>query len=197
MDANAATRAADGSDRGDGTHGTGYLDTAITVERQIGREKLTIQTGLLARQADGAVLVSYRDSVVLVAGSSAQPQREQGFFPLTLDYRQRPPAPRQVPGRLHQARDASEPEGDPDRALHGPADPAALRRGVQGRGRDHGHSDLRRPRVRPRRPRDDRRLRLPAHLEDPVPRSGRLGARRDGRRPADPVPDRRGAQERP
>ena len=98
MDANAATRATDDQNRGDATHGQAYLDSAITVERQIGREKLTIQTGILARQADGAVLVTYRDSVVLVAVSTAKPMREQDFFPLTVDYRERTSAAGKFPG---------------------------------------------------------------------------------------------------
>ena len=80
------------------THGQGYLDTAITVERKLGRETLRIQTGLLARQADGAVLVSYRDSHVLVAVSSGKPFREQDFFPLTMDYRERTSAAGKFPG---------------------------------------------------------------------------------------------------
>jgi polyribonucleotide nucleotidyltransferase len=92
MDGNAATRGTDV------THGQAYLDSAIKVERQIGREKLTIQTGLMARQADGAVLVTYRDSVVLVAVSSAKPMREQDFFPLTVDYRERTSAAGKFPG---------------------------------------------------------------------------------------------------
>ena len=79
-------------------HGQSYLDTAITVERQLGRETLRLQTGLLARQADGAVMVSYRDSHVLVAVSSGKPFREQDFFPLTMDYRERTSAAGKFPG---------------------------------------------------------------------------------------------------
>ncbi|MBL8841401.1 MAG: polyribonucleotide nucleotidyltransferase [Planctomycetes bacterium] len=82
----------------DSQHGQAYLDTAIVVERQLGREMLRIQTGLLAKQADGAVLVSYRDSHVLVAVSSAKPWREQDFFPLTVDYRERTSAAGKFPG---------------------------------------------------------------------------------------------------
>src|SRR5262245_37181048 len=93
MESNAATQPT-----AEPTHGQGYLDTAITVERQVGREKLILQTGLLARQADGAVLVSYRDSSVLVAVSTAKPQREQDFFPLTVDYRERTSAAGKFPG---------------------------------------------------------------------------------------------------
>jgi polyribonucleotide nucleotidyltransferase len=91
---------ASGAARGttDSQHGQAYLDTATVVERKLGRETLRISTGLVARQADGAVLVSYRDSVVLVAVSSAKPMREQDFFPLTVDYRERTTAAGKFPG---------------------------------------------------------------------------------------------------
>jgi len=89
----SATRSLDSN-----AHGQAYLDTAISVERQLGRETLRIQTGLLAKQADGAVMVSYRDSHVLVAVSSGKPFREQDFFPLTMDYRERTSAAGKFPG---------------------------------------------------------------------------------------------------
>jgi polyribonucleotide nucleotidyltransferase len=120
MDANAATRATEGQDRGDATHGQAYLDSAITVERQIGREKLKIQTGVLARQADGAVLVSYRDSVVLVAVSTAKPMREQDFFPLTVDYRERTSAAGKFPGGFIKRETRPSQKEILTRALHGP-----------------------------------------------------------------------------
>ena len=93
MDGSAAARSS-----GEETHGQSYLDTAIVVERKIGRETLRISTGVLARQAEGAVLVSYRDAAVLVAVSSAKPMREQDFFPLTVDYRERTSAAGKFPG---------------------------------------------------------------------------------------------------
>jgi polyribonucleotide nucleotidyltransferase len=92
-DGSAATRTSGGPQ-----HGQEYLDTATVVERRIGRETLRISTGLLARQADGAVLVTYRDAAVLVAVSTAKPMREQDFFPLTVDYRERTSAAGKFPG---------------------------------------------------------------------------------------------------
>ncbi len=76
----------------------GYLDEGVTVERKIGRETLRIMTGVLAKQADGAVLVTYRDSAVLVTATTAKPFREASFFPLTVDYRERTPAAGKFPG---------------------------------------------------------------------------------------------------
>src|SRR5271166_1630862 len=61
--------------------------------------KLTIETGKLAKQAGGSVVVSWGDSVVLVsATSAAKPKPNQGFFPLTCDYREYTYAAGKIPG---------------------------------------------------------------------------------------------------
>ncbi len=44
------------------------------VEARIGRQTLSLESGKVAKQADGAVLVRYGDTVVLVAAVSAKPQ---------------------------------------------------------------------------------------------------------------------------
>ncbi len=63
-----------------------------------GRE-LTFEIGRLARQANGAVLVSYGDTVVLVtATASAEPREGIDFFPLTVDYEERLYAVGKIPG---------------------------------------------------------------------------------------------------
>ena len=60
------------------------------VERQIGGETLSIETGKVARQADGAVIVQYGGTVVLVSAVTAPPRFEDiDFFPLSVDYRER------------------------------------------------------------------------------------------------------------
>ncbi len=64
-----------------------------------GRQTLTLETGEIARQAGGAVLVSLGDSVVLVtavAAKSAKPG--QDFFPLTVDYQEKTYAAGRIPG---------------------------------------------------------------------------------------------------
>src|SRR5882757_8131638 len=54
-----------------------------------GRHTLTIETGEVARQAGGAVMVSLDDSVVLVTAVAAkQAKPGQDFFPLTVDYQE-------------------------------------------------------------------------------------------------------------
>jgi polyribonucleotide nucleotidyltransferase len=61
--------------------------------------KITLETGRLAKQADGAVVVRSGDSVVLVtACSNKTPKPGQGFFPLTVDYREYTYAAGRFPG---------------------------------------------------------------------------------------------------
>ena len=65
----------------------------------IGGKELTIETGRIARQADGAVQVSYGDTVVLVSACSRrQPRDKVDFFPLTVDYRENYYAAGRIPG---------------------------------------------------------------------------------------------------
>ncbi len=65
----------------------------------IGGKDLTIETGKIARQADGAVQVSYGDTVVLVSACSRkQPREKVDFFPLTVDYRENYYAAGRIPG---------------------------------------------------------------------------------------------------
>ena len=64
-----------------------------------GRHRLTLETGEVARQAHGAVLVDMDDTVVLVtvvAKSTASPGQE--FFPLTVDYQEKTYAAGKIPG---------------------------------------------------------------------------------------------------
>jgi polyribonucleotide nucleotidyltransferase len=69
------------------------------VERQIGEKILSIETGRLARQADGAAVVQYGDTIVLVAAVTAPPRSEEiDFFPLSVDYREKTSAAGKFPG---------------------------------------------------------------------------------------------------
>lgn len=64
-----------------------------------GRHQLTLETGEIARQADGAVLVNMDDTVVLVTVVAAKEAKEgQDFFPLTVDYLERTYAAGRIPG---------------------------------------------------------------------------------------------------
>jgi len=69
------------------------------VERQIGGRTLSIETGKVAKQADGAVIVQYGDTVVLAAVVTAPPRREDiDFFPLSVEYREKQSAAGKFPG---------------------------------------------------------------------------------------------------
>src|SRR5277367_6152447 len=71
---------------------------AISVSRQIGGRTLTIETGTWAKLADGSVTVQYADTVVLSAVVRANPREGIDFFPLQVDYRERPAAAGKFPG---------------------------------------------------------------------------------------------------
>src|SRR5512147_2140493 len=69
------------------------------VERQIGGRVLSIETGKIAKQADGAVIVQYGDTVVLVAAVVAPPRTDDtDFFPLSVEYREKHSAAGKFPG---------------------------------------------------------------------------------------------------
>jgi ribonuclease PH len=69
------------------------------VEIELGGRTLTFETGRIAKQADGAVLVSYSDSVVLVTAVSDKKTREGlDFFPLTVEYQEKAFAAGKIPG---------------------------------------------------------------------------------------------------
>jgi polyribonucleotide nucleotidyltransferase len=68
-------------------------------EIQVGQHTLSIETGKLAKQADGAVVVRQGDTMVLVtACHSANPREGIDFLPLTVDYREYAYAAGRIPG---------------------------------------------------------------------------------------------------
>ena len=69
------------------------------VEVEFNGQPLTIETGKMARQADGAVIVTYGDTKVLCTVVSGRTMREgQGFFPLTVNYQEKFYASGRIPG---------------------------------------------------------------------------------------------------
>jgi polyribonucleotide nucleotidyltransferase len=70
-----------------------------TVTSQLGSTQITIETGKLAKLADGAVTVRTGDTIVLVSAVSATSIKEgQDFFPLTVDYREKAAGAGKFPG---------------------------------------------------------------------------------------------------
>jgi polyribonucleotide nucleotidyltransferase len=65
----------------------------------LGDTEISIETGRIAKQADGAVLIQQGETIVLVTAVSAREAREgQSFFPLTVDYREYGYAAGRIPG---------------------------------------------------------------------------------------------------
>ncbi len=69
------------------------------IEIEVGGRHLTISTGKLAKQANGAVVVKYGDTMVLVTATSSKKEREGvDFLPLLVDYRENTYAAGKIPG---------------------------------------------------------------------------------------------------
>ncbi|MBK9098759.1 MAG: polyribonucleotide nucleotidyltransferase [bacterium] len=71
----------------------------VKKEVEIGGKTFSIETGRYARQANGAVMVRYADTMVLVtAVASAEVKEDQDFFPLQVEYREKTSAAGKIPG---------------------------------------------------------------------------------------------------
>jgi polyribonucleotide nucleotidyltransferase len=68
------------------------------LKTEIGGRTLSIQTGKLAKQASGAVLVQYGETMVLVTVVSAKDERPGDFLPLTVEYQEKIYAAGRIPG---------------------------------------------------------------------------------------------------
>ena len=109
-----------------------------TREISVGGRTISLETGRLAKQADGAVVVRSGDTVVLVtACAAANPREGIDFLPLTVDYREYTYASGRIPGGFFKREGKPSREGSshqpPDRSAH----PAALSVGLAAR--DAGH----------------------------------------------------------
>jgi polyribonucleotide nucleotidyltransferase len=73
--------------------------TPITKSAKVGTSEISLETGKIAKQAHGSVMVRQGDSMVLVTVVSAAEKREGiDFFPLTVDYQEKLSAAGRVPG---------------------------------------------------------------------------------------------------
>jgi len=68
------------------------------IEKQFAGRPLTIETGRMARQAAGSVLIQYGDTVILVAATVQTRPTHLPFFPLTVEYREKSYAAGKIPG---------------------------------------------------------------------------------------------------
>jgi polyribonucleotide nucleotidyltransferase len=96
-----------------------------TVSIEWGGKTLTLETGRIARQADGAVLATYGDTVVLCAVTAAKSvKEEQDFFPLTVHYQEKFSAAGRIPGGFFKReRGATEKETLVSRLIDRPVRP--------------------------------------------------------------------------
>ena len=72
------------------------METTLTAE--IGGKTLSIQTGKVAKQASGSVVVRCGDTIVLVTTVSAPKERPSSFLPLTVEYQEKIYAAGRIPG---------------------------------------------------------------------------------------------------
>ena len=70
----------------------------VRVERTIGDKRIVLETGIVARQAHGAVIATLGESMAFAAVATGTPRQEQDFFPLTVDYREKTEAAGKIPG---------------------------------------------------------------------------------------------------
>jgi polyribonucleotide nucleotidyltransferase len=68
------------------------------LKAEIGGETLSIETGKIAKQASGSVVVQYGDTIVLVAVVSSHEERMADFLPLTVEYQEKIYAAGRIPG---------------------------------------------------------------------------------------------------
>ena len=84
----------------------------VNVEEKIGNSTLTIETGKIARQSAGSVVLTYGGTVLLVAVNAAKEAREDiNFFPLQVEYREKHYASGKIPGGFFK-REARPTEGE-------------------------------------------------------------------------------------
>ena len=70
----------------------------VTKSFELYGKEYTLETGELAKQAGGAVLVRQGDSVVLVTATASREAKDLDFFPLTVDFEERMYAAGRLPG---------------------------------------------------------------------------------------------------
>ena len=104
-----------------------YLKESI----KLGNRELVVETGKVAKQADGSVVIRYGDTMLLVTAVSARTAKEGlDFFPLTVEYRESSYSAGRIPGRSSHL------------PVDRPSDPSAICRWLQIRNTDRRNRDL-------------------------------------------------------
>ena len=149
-----------------------------------GGRRLVLETGNVARQADGAVLATYGETTVLcTAVAKKQPKPGHDFFPLTVNYQEKTFAAGKIPGGFFKREGRpSEKEVLTSRLIDRPIRPL-FADGLPQRDPSRLHRAEPRSGERSRHRRPDRRLGGADHLRHSVPGPDRRRARRLYRRP--------------
>src|SRR4051794_26257261 len=71
-----------------------YLKKSV----QFGQREITLETGKMAKQADGAIVVRYGDTMLLVTAVSAREKKDVDFLPLTVEYQEKLYSAGRIPG---------------------------------------------------------------------------------------------------
>ncbi len=77
---------------------TNHLPKPHQVQLELGGRTLTLETGKIARQANGAIVVRYGDTVLLVTACMSSAANDRDFLPLTVDYREYTYSAGKIPG---------------------------------------------------------------------------------------------------
>src|SRR3979490_2080986 len=94
----------------------------VTVE--VGGRTLTLETGKIAKQANGAITARYGDTVVLTTACMASQMNDRDFLPLTVDYRENTYSAGKIPGGFFKREGRpSEKKVLPSRLMHRPMRP--------------------------------------------------------------------------
>ncbi|MBT4977667.1 MAG: polyribonucleotide nucleotidyltransferase [Gemmatimonadetes bacterium] len=70
------------------------------LEHQLGGQTLSMETGKIAKQANGAVWLQYGETVVMVTACRTNTPEDRGFLPLIVDYREKTYAGGRIPGNI-------------------------------------------------------------------------------------------------
>ena len=73
-------------------------ESVVRVQAEIGGRTLMLETGVIGKQAGGAVMAHYAGTTVLATVVRAKPREGIDFFPLTVDYREKTSAAGKFPG---------------------------------------------------------------------------------------------------
>src|SRR5207253_8488830 len=75
-----------------------HIPAPYQVSVEVGGRPLTLETGIIAKQANGAIVARYGDTLVLTTACMATEANERDFLPLTVDYRANTYSAGKIPG---------------------------------------------------------------------------------------------------